>query len=251
MKDEPIRKTFYFVFAIHLIAIIACFLQPNPKQKKKPLQVRTLTLPSRAATKSHMVTATPSAPSKQLEKHSPSTQPEKKRATPTKSTTKTSSSTPTKNRTATAKKTAPIQKKENGQVSHLLKELEETVAKIDEKRDKIIPSRQIDAPKWLHPLKIDTIKEIDNDGDVGDESYEQSLVGCLKESLDLPEFGEVKIELTLSINGDMMKLRVLESQSEKNKTYLEKNLKLMKFPPFGGLSSDKKRTFILTFCNDL
>ena len=250
MKGDPIRKTFYFVFAIHAAAVILCLLQPNPREKKKPLHVKTFTAVPPAKHKPQPHTAAMQAqPAKKVVQPA-SLQIEKKQPS-------ISKPKPAAQKAAVqAKKTVSKNAKPQSNVSHLLKELEETVDKIDEKRDKIYQNKLKDrkndpVPESITALKIDTINEIDNDESQGDFSYQERLVCCLKETLDLPEFGQVKIELTLTVSGDVMKLRVLASESEKNKSYLEKNLRQMKFPSFGGSEMENKRTFILTFCNEL
>lgn len=256
MRDAPIRKTFYLVFTLHLIALLTCFMASPPKEKKKMLRVRTISLAPKI--KESPKAQTSLAAHSQVAKKNPTPvtaaiQPEKK-TTPS---TKPKAAPAPKKQSVQAKKIEPtpqkveVKKNSSSKVSHLLKELEETVAKIDEKRDKLLPVRQLDAPKWVNPLKIDTIKEMDNDGGVGNLSYQESLVEHLKETLDLPEFGQVKIELTLTVKGEVLKLRVLTSESEKNRTYLEKNLQSMKFPPLEASTNEGKRTFVLTFCNEL
>jgi hypothetical protein len=76
-------------------------------------------------------------------------------------------------------------------------------------------------------------------------SFEEQLVSYLHEALHLPELGEVKIELTLQKNGTVEKMVVLHAESLKNKTYLEKNLPLLRFPYL-----EKKETLVFTFCNE-
>ena len=74
----------------------------------------------------------------------------------------------------------------------------------------------------------------------------------LHENLHLPDFGEVKLQLTLSQDGKVLKVVVLNTESEKNKSYLELQLPKMRFPrledPFANKS---QHTFVLTFCNEL
>ena len=72
------------------------------------------------------------------------------------------------------------------------------------------------------------------------------LAGFLHDALHLPEYGEVKMEITVRPDGSVASVKVLEAQSSKNKSYLEKSLPLLLLPTY-----DKNmRTFVLTFCNE-
>jgi hypothetical protein len=82
--------------------------------------------------------------------------------------------------------------------------------------------------------------------------YQESLIHYLQETLNLPEYGEVKIEVTLRQDGSVAHMVVVKAESEKNRKYLEAHLPKLKFPrldePF---SSKKQHTFVLTFCNEV
>ena len=81
----------------------------------------------------------------------------------------------------------------------------------------------------------------------GNETQEEGLVGFLHSSLNLPEFGEVTIQLTMKRDGTVARLVVLKAESKKNKAYLEQHLPLLKFP----LILENEKTFTLTFCNEI
>ena len=83
------------------------------------------------------------------------------------------------------------------------------------------------------------------------QSYTDTLISHLHESLSLPDFGEVKIQLSLRQDGSVVKVIVLKARNEKNRQYLESNLPHLKFPRFDGAWANKKEyTFVLTFCNE-
>lgn len=132
----------------------------------------------------------------------------------------------------------------------LLKELEESIAKIEGKRDNLYRKEKVSAPP---PLQIDNLKNRESSvREEGEAEYQLTLVQCLHHSLNLPEFGEVKIQLTLKQDGTVEGVVVMKAESEKNRQYLQKNLPLLKFPQLSGPFSNKKQhTFILTFCNEL
>ena len=71
----------------------------------------------------------------------------------------------------------------------------------------------------------------------------------LHSALDLPDFGEVKMQITVQKDGRVVKVVVLKAESEKNKGYLETHLRQMKLPPLSG--STHEETFTITFCNEL
>lgn len=114
----------------------------------------------------------------------------------------------------------------------LMREIEESIAKIEGKNATVY----ID-----NTLKLDYA-----------EGYEEVLIAHLRSHLQLPEFGEVKIKLTLSKNGSVIKLSVLNAESERNKKHLETHLYTIQFPPLDVLGIKKpEQTFVLTFCNDI
>lgn len=105
------------------------------------------------------------------------------------------------------------------------------------------PSAPPSKTKPLPPLRFKT-DEIALD-------YTEHLMQTLHQSLTLPEFGEVKIQLTLHQDGRVAKVIVMHAESRKNREYLEKNLPYLQFPSFtGDLCSKKESTFILNFCNE-
>ena len=126
----------------------------------------------------------------------------------------------------------------------LLQELEESIAKIDEKRDKLYRRKKLEAPAAIEVLRIDAL---DIERNVSDLSYAETLVTHLKQTLNLPDYGEVKIQLTLGRDGSVEKLVIVKSESDKNKRYLEDHLPRLKFP---NLNKDT-HTFVLTFCNEV
>ncbi|MCB1110809.1 MAG: hypothetical protein KDK64_07480 [Chlamydiia bacterium] len=106
------------------------------------------------------------------------------------------------------------------------------------------PSATLPLPKKIQSLQIDHADKKE------ETDYFISLAHALKEALELPEQGEVKLELTVSCMGRVLKLRILQAVSEKNRRYLELNLPQMSLPPFSEeLKNESAHTFTLTFCN--
>lgn len=130
--------------------------------------------------------------------------------------------------------------------AHLLEELEKTISKIE--APTYAPTSKKSGPaRPVFDLKID---HFENDDDEVESGYQEMLIGSLSDFLDLPEFGEVKIKLTLQNNGKFVKMNVLNTKSVKNRKYLEEELPKMHFPLFfGELALQKEHTFVITFCN--
>lgn len=66
----------------------------------------------------------------------------------------------------------------------------------------------------------------------------------LQEMLQLPEFGEVKVELSINRFGKLEKLEVLEAKSEKNEEFLRNQLPGLHYPCF-----NKAVTLTIVFSN--
>lgn len=137
----------------------------------------------------------------------------------------------------------------------LIDELEERIAKIEQKRDKIDTKEPLKNLGSIKPLEIESIEKIEPSGHASNElsadAYQKMLIECLRQSLNLPDFGEVKIQLTLREDGSVANVIVLKAESQKNKRYLEENLPRLKFPNLqGSLSKKKQHTFSLVFCNE-
>jgi outer membrane biosynthesis protein TonB len=125
------------------------------------------------------------------------------------------------------------------------KDTPEPPAKIEAKRENVYSSPKLDVPTELRTLAIDHREENFNMEILSNDS--DAIVAYLHESLHLPDYGEVKIQLTVREDGSVAKLVVLKAESVKNKAYLEKNLPLLVFPSL----ERKEQTFIFTFCNEL
>lgn len=76
--------------------------------------------------------------------------------------------------------------------------------------------------------------------------YCEELVNRLQLMLRLPEYGEVKVLVTIDVNGGVKKVSIKESKSPLNKSYIEKNMPLVAFPSFGSnFPGEKDHTFYL------
>ena len=86
--------------------------------------------------------------------------------------------------------------------------------------------------------------------DQGEEhAFKVLFLDHLKEQLQLPEVGEVKLQMTLSPEGRVVKVAVLRAQNQGNKEYLEEVLPTLAFP-FLKNYLKKEKSFMITFLNE-
>lgn len=130
-----------------------------------------------------------------------------------------------------------------------VKELEERIAKIEAKHDRMATKTTLAVPQAVL-LSTNTSALTKAPSSAFFSSLETSeaddvslLVGYLQSSLQLPDVGEVQIELRLRTDGSVEAMKVVKADSIRNKKYLEEELMKLSFPP---LSS---RSFLFTFCN--
>jgi len=127
----------------------------------------------------------------------------------------------------------------------LLKEIGKNFAKMEYKRGELHNTPLL-LPKSIDTLQVNCIEKKHEE-----MGYFALLVSLLKERLELPEWGRVKLELVLLSTGGVQTIRILQAESEKNRRYLEQQLISLLFPPFTEeLKEEKTHSFVLTFCNE-
>ncbi len=226
------KKITLFVTSVHLLVLAFLCFSPvkKPISPKKHIAVRTIQPKPRSVavaprTRPAAVASVPKP--KAIKKETPTNKPAPKPA-------------PAKSKPIPQKKPAMIEKGKTPKApDKVWKEIDEALAKID---DKVYskPQSKLDVPE-VSGLQI----PFPDFGDEGTE--EETLASFLQTSLNLPEFGQVKIQMTIKKDGTIARLTVLQAESHKNKAYLEKNLPLLRFP----LILDKEKTFTFTFCNEI
>lgn len=252
------------VYLVHICFAGLLFIQPTFTKKhtrSKPLIVKTIAPPSAfiassSGSKQHSRGVSSSAPKPQpqaapsVKKQTPPAAKAAKATLQTPSTSKKEPALADKTLSPSKKKVPAERQPARGKISdHLLKELEESIAKIEGKSDKTLVSRQ--TSKTRTPIKLTIDTETSDAGEQA-ESYIESIVGHLHRSLTLPELGAVKIQLRLRQDGSVIKLIVLSSESKENKRYLETHLPLLHFPRFEEAYVGKKEhEFILNFVNEI
>lgn len=127
----------------------------------------------------------------------------------------------------------------------ILQEVGKTFTKMECKREEV-KNLPLLLPKSIDMLQVNCLEE-----EQEEMGYFVTLVALLKERLELPEWGRVKLELILFNTGQVQTVHVLQTESEKNGRYLEQRLMSLLFPPFTEeLKKEKNHSFLLTFCNE-
>lgn len=80
--------------------------------------------------------------------------------------------------------------------------------------------------------------------------YQDILAAHLKDRLCFPEYGEVKIKLTLANSGKVLKVDVVSAKSCENRNYALKTLPGILFPTFDSFIKEDQYTFSITLKND-
>lgn len=141
----------------------------------------------------------------------------------------------------------------NTKTKDLLAKAQEKIAKIHSTKDKISSNALSQSSKLQVPALSD-IKWNKSDEELSDREmdYREELASRLKLLLRLPEYGDVKIKLTLKRAGSVSKVVIVSSESESNKKYVEKALLGLTFPPFGNnFPGIDDYTFSITLSNAL
>ncbi len=112
------------------------------------------------------------------------------------------------------------------------------------------------APSSISSLAAESLVAIEAE-DTGDftpaeRTYYDELARRLKLALKLPEYGEIKLQLTIARSGSVVAVKNIKSKSKKNSDYLQKAIPKLHLPPFGqNFSGEKEHTFRLTLSSEL
>ena len=239
--DPVMRRVVLIVLSLHLLFLLYINISFSSPIKKvpKPLVVKTIT-PKAVSPKEKAAAATAQT-SRQVPK-------KEKESTPVAKKVEKKIPPIADKKLVKAKKEPPVKKsKEESRdkmSQKLLRELEESLSKLEEK-----PAKKGVSKAGAKSLPPALSLELDSDTSQQEGEYDDSLIGYLKQTLNLPDYGEVKIQLTLKQDGTFVNLVVLKAESEKNRKYLEASLPHLRFPHLVG--KKKQETFIVTFCNEI
>lgn len=271
-RKAPVQNSILLlVIGLHLVFLLVLFISPTfafKKKQHKPLIVKTIltqppskTAPIEKKSSSLSGSSSKTAPVTKQQMAKVQTPPKKEQAAKNFSQKSTPPSVKKEpaiadkqlSKQPPAKKNPPPQNRAKISDS-LLKELDEGIAKIENKSNQAPANKKNSFPNKAIapiPLQIDIPSNERLSFEEGQSDYADILVNHLHQYLSLPDYGEVKIQLSLRQDGTVAKVVVLKTQSEKNKQHLENTLPLLKFPRFeGGYANKKEYAFILTFCNE-
>lgn len=242
-KKQPLFSSCFFIaLVLHVAAII--FAQIRPKMQHHPmrqkLQVAThVVSPANFYVGSH----------KELSSNANASSAQKNTMTLAAKKTSTKKALAVK---STEKKTynSSPQQLSNEQAKRLLKDLQQSLAQIENHKE-IIAEKNMLVPQSIKELKADDYVITTDFQESPSVDYHAILVNFLKDTLQLPAFGTVKVCLTLNHKGQLQHLEILASDSEVNRFYLEKELKQLNYPVFTkDLQHTSSHSFNLTFCSD-
>ncbi len=136
----------------------------------------------------------------------------------------------------------------------LLAKAQESIAKIQLTSDnngagQLLKQQELKIPEMRAPSAFSSEESGRTTSE--EQHYHDELAGRLKLLLRLPEYGEVKIKLTLERSGRFVRLVVVNAVSEINKKYVESALPQLSFPPFGSnFPGIAERSFSITLSHD-
>lgn len=249
IRRAPFQTTLLFgVLVIHLLFVYILFVSPQfavRKKTHKPLIVKTI-VPKVSVPAPVLQKKIPPSPASAAVAAKP--QPVQKTAPLPKKEPAIADRALSKNKPVAAKKN-PVPQQRAAISDSLAKQLEESIAKMTTPKNN--PQTVAKKMPTQISLQIDNPINEKIQGRQEANDYIATLASQLHRQLNLPDYGEVKIQLRLRQDGTVIKLVVLKTESEKNRQYLESNLQQLKFPRFeGAYAKEKEYTFILTFCNE-
>lgn len=259
-KDRSLFITAVAVLVVHAVFLTWIVVNPSWKvtsyQPKKKLVAKTIKLKPKEVSEEIVAASDSVIEKKEAEKTSPlpvlepnpSPNPSPKPKIEAKAKPKPKPKTEAKAKPkpkSSPKKEDPRPKKteDPDKRKKLLTKAQESIAKIASSHDKIDPKPKVEK-STVGITSLDTLS-------VEEIGYKDELAMKLKQSLTLPEEGEVQIKLTLTRTGKVTKVLIMAAKSDKNKMYIETNLPKLTFPPFGKyFGSSDQFTFQLTLTNE-
>ncbi len=107
----------------------------------------------------------------------------------------------------------------------LLKSVAESLETIkSEPKNKARPSLNVPSKRGAKVPVVEE-KEVEVDG-----TYAEFLIAFLQQNLELPEYGEVKMEIEIDGFGKLVQCQILKAKSVKNATFLKEELAHLSFP---------------------
>ncbi|HXF28746.1 MAG TPA: hypothetical protein VN457_02765 [Chlamydiales bacterium] len=110
-------------------------------------------------------------------------------------------------------------------------------------------------PGQIGALSSESLVHIESQGETltaQERTYYDELVTRLKLHLRLPEYGQVRMQLTLTKDGKVKNMTITSSKSKKNRDYVQNKLPQLTFPRFGdNFAGASAHAFHLNLSNEL
>lgn len=133
------------------------------------------------------------------------------------------------------------------------KRREELLAQVRKQLEKVEDVGSQAASSSSSAPAVRQVKELDPSVRVSasEAAYASTLIQTLRTQLRLPDVGDVEVRLTLASDGRVLKLEILDSQSERNRRYIEQSIPNLSFAPFDGrFGGAASHDFSLTLANE-
>lgn len=233
--------------------------ESKPKEQKTPLKETPKTIPKHPPISQPEKKQTPAKPTpkKNSEKSSPPpAQPQKK--TPSleekKKLSEKQGSTETEKAAVALQKKKEVEQEATTKLRRqtLLAQAQESIAKIPQTNGKLNHGKPMSdlthaTPLGITSLQIDAIA-VNQGAKLSDHeiSYRDELSNRLKLLLRLPDYGDVKIKLTIARSGKVVKVVIVKAESTANRKYVEETLPGLTFSPFGTrFNNAEENTFLI------
>ncbi|HSX12836.1 MAG TPA: hypothetical protein VLE96_00225 [Chlamydiales bacterium] len=219
-NSQVIKRTLRIVFGIHFALILTLCLHHFFWKEKPKTKIVVRTIPQKT-----IVTA--EKPKQNAVK--PKAVPAKPKPVPV--------------------KTPAPKPKEEAKAIVKTKQTSEPIVKTNELQQPVVKVKSVDLPVPVIKIKSDDLPAPKVE-EKTEENYGQILIAYLQGCLDLPEFGEVKVDLEIDRNGHLVHFEILEEKSKKNAEFLKKRLPELVLPCFNG-SMNETAIFTITFKNSI
>jgi outer membrane biosynthesis protein TonB len=229
-----LRRISLYVIGAHLFLLLFLSISPriSPPVAAKPIAIRMYTPPPPRPTQTKKAAQNPGSPARPAKP--PAKKPAKKKEEPAK---KTAPKKPTP-----APASPKPKPKSKGAVAKREEPKSEPIADLPDLPDLPVPT--------LSPTPMPFAPAPAAFGFV-QEQYDP-IISYLHHALRLPDYGEVKVSITIRPDGTVAKVVVLKAESANNKAYLERELPSLVFPrDVQRLSGDRERVFVVVFCNEV
>jgi|GEM_PF-2622028 len=151
------------------------------------------------------------------------------------------------------------EERETARRREILSDAQEKLSRNQESRNKLSANQSVKSTESALPTEISNLRIdafVQEMGDVTkwsvkEPDYQDEVAEILRAGLRLPEYGAVKIELMISRTGKVERMKVLSSESTKNKQYLEQTVARLKFGAFGSrFQNQESYTFSVILNNE-